>query len=160
MTTLMPKTQALEFFEMIRSLRDELFEVLTDEDLAYALPGSNPTLGGLCRELGEVQHSYIESFKTETFDLDYQYADASVETDIAALRAWFASLDEALMSVVGGMSEEDMRTKIISRPGFEVTAIAQFMIFREGLFIFCGKVTCYLKAMEKPMPGRWPLWIG
>ena len=34
--------------------RYDLIGALTDSDLAYKLPGDNPTLGELCREMGEV----------------------------------------------------------------------------------------------------------
>lgn len=44
-------------------LRYDLLQTLTDSDLAYKLPGDNPTLGALCREIGEVEYSYIQSSK-------------------------------------------------------------------------------------------------
>ena len=39
-----------------QNLRYDLMEVLTDSDLAYKLPGDNPTLGELCRQMGEIEH--------------------------------------------------------------------------------------------------------
>jgi hypothetical protein len=39
-----------------QSLRYDLMQMLTDSDLAYKLPGDNPTLGELCRKMGEVMN--------------------------------------------------------------------------------------------------------
>jgi len=42
-----------------QSLRYDLMAALTDADLGYKLPGDNPTLGELCREMDDMEHSYI-----------------------------------------------------------------------------------------------------
>ena len=41
-----------------QSLRYDLMKALTDSDLGYKLPGDNPTLGELCREIGDIEDSY------------------------------------------------------------------------------------------------------
>ena len=49
--------QIQEFWNLNRMytpLRDELMALLSDDDLAFTPGGSNPTLGELCRELGEI----------------------------------------------------------------------------------------------------------
>ena len=56
---------------MYTPLRDELMASLSDEDLAFSPGGDNPTLGALCRELGETQHAYVQSFKT--FEIDFSF---------------------------------------------------------------------------------------
>ena len=39
--------------EQTQALRYQLMEILTDEELGYSPGGENPTLGALCREMGE-----------------------------------------------------------------------------------------------------------
>lgn len=146
-------------YEQTRSLRDELFEVLSAADLATKLPGANPTLGALCREMGEVQQSYIDSFKIFKQDFSYKHADQAVETDLEKLKAWFVDLDAAMKAALESLSEDDIQNKMIER-GFQLPVTPQLHVYREGLLIFYAKVAVYLKAMEKPLPGRWPHWIG
>src|SRR5688500_9997251 len=54
-----------------QAIRKQMMPMLTDEDLRFSPGGSNPTLGELCRVMGEVQRSYIDSFKT--FKQDWSY---------------------------------------------------------------------------------------
>ena len=54
-----------EILDQTLALRHQLLDVLTDDDLAFALPG-NPALGELCRQAGQLQHIYIDSFRTLT----------------------------------------------------------------------------------------------
>lgn len=44
-----------EVLHQTQALRDQLMDILSDADLRYKLPGSNPTLGEVCREIGEVE---------------------------------------------------------------------------------------------------------
>jgi hypothetical protein len=53
------------------SMRDLVPTVVSDDDLAYQLPGSNPTLGGSLIEMGQLPGIYAHSF--ETFDLDWEH---------------------------------------------------------------------------------------
>ena len=41
-----------ELNRMYTPLRNELLDILSDEDLKFSPGGENPTLGELCRELG------------------------------------------------------------------------------------------------------------
>lgn len=70
-----------------QALRNQLMEILTDEELSYSPGGTNPTLGGLCREMGEVQHAYIESFKTFQQDFSYRHEEPGLEDSVERLRA-------------------------------------------------------------------------
>ncbi|MEZ4672435.1 MAG: hypothetical protein R3E39_31410, partial [Anaerolineae bacterium] len=49
-----------------------LLDSLSDADLAFNPGGSNMSLGALCRELGEIEHSYIESLKNLKQDWGYR----------------------------------------------------------------------------------------
>ncbi len=52
------------FEEEIRghhSMRDHLLTVVSEADLAYRLPGKNPTLGQLLVEMGDIQGIYTHS---------------------------------------------------------------------------------------------------
>ena len=60
---------------MYTPLRDELMASLTDDELAFTPGGENPTLGELCRELGETQYAYVQSFKTFKIDFSYRTND-------------------------------------------------------------------------------------
>ena len=64
-------------------LRYDLLRVLTDSDLAYQLPGDNPTLGELCREMGEVEQCYIQSFQTFKHDWSYRAPEPEVAGSVA-----------------------------------------------------------------------------
>ncbi|MCY3867166.1 MAG: hypothetical protein OXG68_17145, partial [Chloroflexi bacterium] len=75
---------------MYTQLRDELMASLTDDDLAFSPGGDNPTLGALCRELGETQHAYVQSFKSFKIDFGYRVNDDSYQGSVAKLKAWYA----------------------------------------------------------------------
>jgi len=143
-----------------RRLRDQLLDILSDDDLAYRLGGATESLGALCRELGEVQRSYVESF--ETFRLDFSAGDTTPERagSVAALAAWYAELDGGLEAALDRLTDEDVAHRLIDRGGFAVPPTFQVDVFREALLIFYGKASVYLKAMEKPPPDQWRDWIG
>ena len=62
-------THYYPIFQTYQGLRDQIIETLGDEDLGYRPTARNPTLGELCREIGEIEQAYIASFKT--FRLDF-----------------------------------------------------------------------------------------
>ena len=100
-------------FEMYQALRDQLMEILTDADLAYTPGGANPPLGALCRDLGEVEYAYIQSFKTFTLDFSYRNPEPGLETSVARLSAWYAELDRELKATIEGLSEEDLQQRVV-----------------------------------------------
>lgn len=144
-----------------QSVRYALLEALTDSDLAYKLPGDNPTLGELCREMGEVEHSYIESFKTFRLDWSYRATEPELATSVARLQAWYRALDEEFETVVRGFSEEDLHQKQIDRgQGFVLSPSVQFQIYHEALLMFYAKASVYLKALRKTVNDEWRAGIG
>ncbi len=144
-----------------QELRDQLLDMISDGELAYKLPGNNPTLGELCEEMGQIQQVYTHSFKT--FKHDWEYRDSSPETpnSTASLKAWFKNLDAQLVEALSGLSEADVHAKQIDRGhGFTPSAHVQFQIYREAVLIFYAKASIYLKALQKPYPDEWKRWVG
>ena len=135
--------------------------MLTDGDLAYKLPGDNPTLGELCREMGEVEQCYIQSFRTLKHDWSYRAAEPELATSVARLEAWYRILDDEFETGVREFSEEELHHKQIDRGGgFRPSLFVQFQIYREALLIFFAKASVYLKALQRYVSDEWQIGIG
>jgi hypothetical protein len=165
MNTITASYLAETFFSEYQGLRDQLMEILTDEDLDLRLGGETASLGALCREIGEIEYTYVQSFRTFRQDFSYRNPDPGLERSVAALKAWFAGLDRELMAAVGALSDDDIANRRISRSDFDEAFFSplppvQLDVYREALLIFYGKVTVYLRAIERPLPRRWADWIG
>ena len=145
---------------MYSKLRDELLASLTDDDLAYTPGGENPTLGALCRELGETQYAYAQSFKTFKINFSFRVNDDAYLQSIAKLQAWYAELDRELEAVLETVSDEDVAESKMDRGGYEVPLHISLDILREALLIFYGKASVYLKAMGKARTEMWRDWIA
>jgi hypothetical protein len=154
-------TEYYPVFELYQSLRDQLMALLQDDDLAFRPGEDNPTLGALCREMGEVQYAYIQSFMTFKMDFSYRYEEPDLESSVDKLRVWFAELDRQLKEVVSELSEEDVGGRMIDRgPNFTLPPRIQLDVYKEALLIFYGKASVYLRMMAKPLPEQWQQWIG
>ena len=154
-------TERYPLFQMYQALRDQLMHLLSDDDLQYRPTENNPTLGTLCREIGETERSYIESFRTWQQDFSYRHPDAEVETSVAKLSAWFGELDQELKEALESLSEDDLKNRVIDRGGdFKLPPHLQLEVYKEALLIFYGKASVYLHAMGKPLPEQWQHWIG
>jgi hypothetical protein len=150
-----------EDFEMIHGtlgMRNQILDVLTDADLSFKVPG-NPTLGELFVNVGEVQHSYNESFKTFTQDWSYRNTEAGLSTSIAKLRTWFAKLDADFDAAINPLSDDEVTNKMIER-GFPVPPKIQVQILVQALLIFYAKVVVYFNAMGKPLTDQLRDWIA
>jgi hypothetical protein len=152
--------QDLPVLQGTASIRDVVLGLLTDADLSYRLPGDNPTFGEVCREMGDVQRSYIDSFKTLKQSWDYRHADTNVQTSLAALKAWYKSLDDEMAAVLTAFSEADVASKTIERGSFSPDLRLQVQIYIQALLIFYGKAACYLRALQKPLPEMFVQWVG
>ncbi|MEO7911559.1 MAG: DinB family protein [Roseiflexaceae bacterium] len=138
-----------------QAMRAQLIDALTDGDLGYTPGGANPTLGVLCREIGEVERAYIDSFKTLTLDFSYRNSTPGLEKSVAQLAAWYAELDAELQATVEGLSEGDIAGRVVDRGGGHVLPpLTQLQIYQEALLLFYGKAVVYLKGMGKPLPSR------
>jgi hypothetical protein len=156
---------AESFFPEYQGLRDQLMEILDDEDLAQRLGGETVSLGALCREIGEIEHAYVESFRTFRQDFTYRNPDPRLELSVAALKAWYAELDRDLMAAVEALSEDDIANRRIIRGDFDEDffsplAKVQLDVYREALLLFYGKVSVYLRSIGRPLPRQWQDWVG
>lgn len=141
--------------------RDLLMDMITDQDLAYKLPGYNTTLGELCEEIGHTQQIYTLSFRTFKQDWAYRGSKPEFTNSVASLKAWYKQLDAELYQSLSGLSEDDVQNKQIDRgQGFMPSPFVQFQIYREAMYILFGKASIYLKALEKSVPDQWQSWIG
>lgn len=149
-------------FKLYQSLRDQMLDLLNDADLGYRPDERNPTLGALCREIGEVEQAYIDSFKTFSQDFSYRHPEPlRVETSVSQLKTWYAALDAELRAAVEGLTDEDLETRLIDRDGnFRVSPRFQLEIYKEALLIFYGKSSVYLKSLGKELPEQWQEWIA
>jgi uncharacterized damage-inducible protein DinB len=143
------------------SMRDHLLTVVSDADLAYKLPGENPTLGELLVQLGDIQGVYTHSFETSTLDWTHRQLPSPAPITIASLQAWFAAQDEAMKAALDGLTEEELRIDRIDRGnGFVASPFVQHEIYREAVYIFYGKLSVYLKALMREAGEEWAAWVG
>jgi hypothetical protein len=150
--------QRWPWIEGTHGMRAQLMDILSDADLAFSPGGQNMKLGALCREMGEVEYSYIQSLKTFKQDWTYRNTEPSLDSSVAKLKAWYQTLDAEMQATVAAFSDEDLK-KEIDR-AFKVPVEVQLDIYLQALLIFFGKTTIFLKAMNKPLPKQIQDWIG
>ena len=152
------------FEEEIRghhSMRDLLLTVVSDADLSYKMPGWNPTLGELLIEMGDLQGVYTHSFATLTFDWAHRQLPPPAPVTVSSLKDWFAVQDDAMAAALGRFSDEELRVNAIDRGnGFVASPFVQHQVYREAVYIFYGKLSVYLKALERDAGQDWAGWIG
>ena len=153
------------YFGEYQMLRDQLMGLLSDLDLAFRPGPGTFSLGELCREIGDIEHSYVEALRTFRQDFDWRNPDPRMERSVAALRAWYAELDRDLLAAIEALSEEDIAGRRITRGDFDVEAFSplaaqELDVYREALLIFYGKVSIYLRLMARELPRHWEEWIG
>ncbi|MFN8418984.1 MAG: hypothetical protein U0528_07040 [Anaerolineae bacterium] len=95
------------------------------------------TLGDLFREPGEIEQSYLQSFKTLTQNFDYHNKQAGLASSVSKLKAWFETLDAEMKQTVAGFSEADLK-KTVDRGGWQVPLEVQLDIYLQALLIFFG----------------------
>ena len=112
-----------------------------------AAESADRRLGALCREIGEVEHSYFESFRTFSQDFDFRQPDLRVDTSVDALRAWSSNLDRELMTALEAMTEPDMSSRRIMRADFDEDYFSplpteQLDVYREACSSSTAKPVC------------------
>ncbi|MDX1415309.1 MAG: DinB family protein [Candidatus Promineifilaceae bacterium] len=148
-------------FEAYQALRNQLMEVLTDDDLAFSPGGGNLTLGELCREIGETERSYIDSLKSLKQDFSYRNDEPGLDQSVAKLNSWYRALDQDLKSTLESFSDQDMQDRIVDRGGgFELPIWLQVEVYKEALLIFYGKTDVYLKTRGITRSQQWQDWIA
>ncbi len=147
------------WIEGTHAMRTQFLDTLSDADLAFSPGGQNMTLGALCREMGETEHSYMQSLKTFKQDWSYRNTEAGLESSVARLQAWFQTLDEEMKATVSALSNEDLK-KTVDRGGYAMPVELQLDVYLQALLIFFGKATIYLKAMNKALPQQVQEYIG
>jgi len=146
------------WIEAAHGMRSQLFNILSDADLAFSPGGQTMTLGALCRQMGETEHAYIQSLKTLKQEWSYHHPEADVESHIARLKAWFQTLDDEMQATITTFWNED-GNKTIDRGG-PVTVEFQLDVYLQAVLIFLGKATIYLRAMNKQLPPFFEEYIG
>ncbi len=145
--------------EGTHAMRSQLLDILSDADLAFSPGEQNMTLGALLREMGETEHSYIQSLKNFKQDWSYHNTEAELESSVARLKAWYQTLDDEMKATISAISNEDL-TKTVDRGGFSMPVELQLDVYLQALLIFLGKATIYFKAMNKPLPQQIQEYIG
>ena len=148
------------WIEGSHAMRVIMLDTLSDADLAFNPGGQTMTLGALCREMGEIEYSYIQSLKTFKQDWSYRNTQARLDTSSAKLKIWYQELDEQLKAVVSAFSDEDLKKAVERDGGNQVPVEMQLDIYLQAALIFLGKVTIYLKALNKALPDVVSEYIG
>ncbi len=149
-----------EFLRMATQMRTDMMNDLTDTDLAVRVPG-NPTLGEVCRDWGNVERFYLNSFKTGRLNMD-RPEDVSTETatSVQKLKAWYQALDNEFEAVLTAIPNSEFATMTVERSGRNLPAGMHYHTYHEAILIFCAKCSVYLRMMGKPLNDQWIDWIG
>jgi hypothetical protein len=142
-----------------QELKHQLLEILNNDDLAHVVKGS-PSLGSLCKEIGETQQSYVDSFKTLKLNFNYRNPDANLSVSTVALKDWYTKLDAEMMAALESFSEEDIASKKLGRGNWMVPIELNLDIYLQAIMIFCGKAWVHIHALGKEMPEQWADWLG
>jgi DinB superfamily len=140
------------WIEGTHGMRALLLDGLGDADLAFNPGGQNVTLGALLREIGEIEHAYVQSLKSFKQDFAYRNTAPGLDGSLAQLRAWYQTLDDEMKAIVSGFSDDDLHQTVERGGGFAPAVEVQLDIYLQALLIFFGKAVIYLRAMNKPLP--------
>jgi hypothetical protein len=146
-------------FEASHGMRNEALDTLTDADLAFNPGGANMSFGALWREMGEIEYAYVQSIKTFTQDFAYHNDETGLDGSVARLKAWLESLDAEMKAAIEALSDEDWKKPIQRESGYETPVDLQMEFYLQAVFIFFGKLSVYLKAMNKPLTQAMKDWI-
>ena len=149
-----------QYIDGCHMMRSGALERLGDADLHFSPGGDNLTLGELFKQLGEHQHSYIQSLVTLKQDWSYRTDEAGIATSVAQLKRWFEQLDAEMNEILNRFDESDLQKLVDRTNGSIRPVISQLDIYVQLLLIFFGKLIIYFKAMQKPLPPSIVEYIG
>jgi hypothetical protein len=141
-------------------MRNGALERLNEADLQFSPGGDNLTLGELFKQVGEHQHSYLQSLITLQQDWSYRNDEPGLATSLAQLARWFEQLDRQMQEVVSQLGEDDLQKQVDRTNGSIRPIISQLDIYTQTMLIFLGKVVVYFRAMQKPLPPSIEEYIG
>lgn len=141
-------------------MRDALLDTLTDADLVFNPGGKAMSLGALCREMGDIQHAYLQSVKTGKTDFSYHNIAAGIEGSVSQLKAWFKQLDDDMKATLTPLTDADFQKMIDRSSGYLMPLEIQLDVYLQALLIFFGKATVYMKIMDKAIPPMIVEYIG
>lgn len=147
------------WIEGSHDLRDEILQALSDADLAFSPGGDNMPLGELFRQMGEVEHSYLQGLKTFAQDWEYHNTDSGLEADRDRLQAWLRELDAELTAIASAFADDDLAKTVKRASGYEMPIDMSLDVYTQAILIFLGKAVVYFKAMSKPLPESVKDWI-
>jgi hypothetical protein len=141
-------------------LRTYMMDILTDQDLQARIAG-NPSLGELCREHGNVERDYLESFKTFAHrPAAEREQSAELAASVEKLKAWYKALDAEFEAALRAIPQSTYDSLMIARGSRPLPAEAHFYTYREAMLIFCAQCSIYLRMLGKPLNAQWEDWIG
>lgn len=153
-----PIDHYLRWFDAYQDLKHQMIDILSDADLSHVIEGS-PSLGELCREHGEIEQSYLDSFRTYKLRFDYKHPNPEIAGSTEGLGHWYRELDGEFQAVLAGITEEDLETRFIDRDGWSVSVRENIGIYKEAVVIFAAKAWVHLQAMGKTLPQQWRDWL-
>ena len=142
------------------AMRNALLDLVSDVDLSFNPGGQNKTLGGLFKEIGEVEYAYLQSLKTSKTDFSYRNTEAGLDASVARIKAWYESLDAEIEQVLNGFADEDFTKNIERASGYMMPLSMQVEVYLQALLIFLGKLTIYFRAMNRTLPPSVQEYIG
>ena len=148
------------FIEGCHMMRNGTLEHLSDADLQSSPGGDNLTLGELFKQLGEHQHSYVQSLITLKQDWSYRNDEPGLATSLAQLKRWFEQLDRQMQDILNQFDQSDLQKLVDRTNGSIRPIISQLDIYIQTMLIFLGKVVIYFRAMQKPLPPSIAEYIG
>ena len=100
-------------------------------------------------------------FETFTLDWEHRQLPPPAPITIASLQAWFAAQDEAMNGALSRFTDDELQIDRIDRGhGFIASPFVQHQIYREAVYISYGKLSVYLKALERDAGEEWASWVG
>ena len=152
--------QRAHMIDLSHTLRDELFEGLSDADLEFSPGGTAPTLRALLLEQANVQAAYAESFRT--LKLKFGETTPAGQQSTEEIRARFAQLDAELIGALAALSDDDLRRphdpRGLKAPGYTVET--SYYTYRESVLIFAARASIYLRALGREVPTLMKSFVG